>query len=414
MPRPALSRSASAGPGVAPADEAVSRVFREEAARVTGVVVRMLGDFGAAEEVVGDALLIAVQRWRRDGIPARPAAWLTMTAKRRAIDRLRRDAARNRKLAGLDREVEVSEPEPDDRLRLIFTCCHPALGRDAQVCLTLQSVLGFTTADIAAAFVVSESAVAQRLSRARRKITSARIPYRAPRDDELAERLSTVLAVLYLLFNEGYLSSRGNATQRRDLAEDAAWLGQMLVDLMPMEPEPLGLLALMRLHLARSGARFDRAGHIVLLRDQDRSRWDHPAIREAVRMIERAGSMRRPGPYQVQAAIAACHAEATTWEATDWVQILLLYDVLVDMTPTPIARLNRAIALREVVGPVAALAEIDTLAGDLQRYHLFHATRAELLREVGAGEAERAEAAAALELTRNPAERWLLESRLAH
>jgi len=300
----------------------------------------------------------------------------------------------------------------DDRLRLIFTCCHPALAPNARVALTLQAILGFTTSDIATAFVVSEAAIAQRLSRARRKITEARIAYRMPADDELPERLASVLAVLYLAFNEGYLSSRPAAPFRRDLAEDAAWLTEGLASLMPREPEPLGLLALMRLNLARSSARFDAAGRIVLLRDQDRARWDRAAISSAIALVERAGAMARPGPYQVQAAIAACHAEAETWDLTDWVQVVLLYDVLVSMTPTPIVRLNRAIALREIAGPDAALEEVEALAGELDGYHLFHATRAALLRDTGDRETARVAEAAALDLTRNEAERTLLQGRL--
>jgi len=395
------------------ADEALARVFRDEAARLTGSVVRLLGDFGVAEEVVGDTLVIALERWRRDGIPEHPGAWLTTTAKRRAIDRLRRDATFARKLAVLDTATDVEPDKVDDRLRLIFTCCHPALSPNARVALTLQAVLGFTTSDIATAFVVSESTIAQRLSRARRKITEARIAYRMPADDELGERLASVLAVLYLAFNEGYLSSRPAAPFRRDLAEDAAWLTELLAGLMPREPEAVGLLALMRLNLARSPARFDEDGRIILLPDQDRTRWDRRAIASGIALLERATAMGRPGPYQVQAAIAACHAEADAWDVTDWVQVLVLYDLLLAMTPTPIVRLNRAIALREVQGPEAALAEVDALAGELDGYHLFHATRAELLRATGRREEARAAEAAALERTRNEAERTLLEGRLS-
>ena len=409
---PSRSGPCLAKTGAAPADDVLARVFRDEAARLTGSVVRLIGDFGVAEEIVGDTLVIAIERWRRDGIPARPGAWLTTTAKRRAIDRLRRDATYARKLADIDRDGESVPDEGDDRLRLMFTCCHPALAANARVALTLQAVLGFTTSDIANSFVASEAAIAQRLSRARRKITEARIAYRMPADDELPERLASVLAVLYLAFNEGYMSSRPAAPFRRDLAEDAAWLAEELASLMPREAEPLGLLALMRLNLARSSARFDAAGRIVLLRDQERSRWDRRAISSAIALLERAGAMGRPGPYQVQAAIAACHAEAETWDLTDWVQVVLLYDVLMSMTPTPIVRLNRAIALREIAGPEAALAEVEALAGEIDGYHLFHATRAELLRETGDPETARLAEAAALDLTRNEAERSLLEGRL--
>ena len=395
------------------ADEALARVFRDEAARLTGSVVRLIGDFGVAEEIVGDTLVIAIERWRRDGIPERPGAWLTTTAKRRAIDRLRRDATYARKLADIDRGGEIGPDEVDDRLRLIFTCCHPALAPNARVALTLQAVLGFTTSDIAMAFVASEAAIAQRLSRARRKITEARIAYRMPADDELPERLASVLAVLYLAFNEGYLSSRPAAPFRRDLAEDAAWLTEGLASLMPREPEPLGLLALMRLNVARSSARFDAAGRIVLLRDQDRARWDRAAISSAIALLERAAAMGRPGQYQLQAAIAACHAEAETWDLTDWVQVVVLYDLLLTIAPTPIVRLNRAIALREIAGSEVALSDVEALAGELDGYHLFHATRAELLRETGNLDEARLAEATGLALTRNEAERTLLEERLS-
>jgi len=386
-------------------------VFREEAARLTGGLVRLLGDFDVAEEIVQDTLLRALERWRQDAIPARPGAWLTTAARRRAIDRLRRDTRFRQKLALLDAEPPGGE-EPDDRLRLIFTCCHPALSPRARVVLTLRAVCGFTTAEIAGALLLSEAAVAQQIHRARQKIVRAGIPYRVPGPDELARRLDAVLAVLYLMFNEGYLSSRGGDPARRDLAEDAAWLASLLTRLLPAEPEPLGLLALMRLHLARAAARFDAAGDLVLIADQDRSRWDRPAIAAAVRLVERAGAMRRPGPYQLQAAIAACHAEAASWSETDWPQILVLYDMLLRLNPSPVVRLNRAVALRWVAGPEAALAEVETLAAALDGYHLLHAVRAELLQELGRRAQARAAERRALELTANRAERALLERRL--
>jgi RNA polymerase sigma-70 factor (ECF subfamily) len=386
-------------------------VFRAEAGRLTGGLVRLLGDFDVAEEIVQDTLLLALERWRQDGIPARPGAWLTTAARRRAIDRLRRDARFRQKLALLDAEPQGGA-EPDDRLRLIFTCCHPALSPRARVVLTLRAVCGFTTAEIAGALLLSEAAVAQQIHRARQKIVRAGIPYRVPRPDELAQRLNAVLAVLYLMFNEGYLSSRGGDPARRDLAEDAAWLASLLTRLLPAEPEPLGLLALMRLHLARASTRFDAAGGLVLIADQDRSRWDRPAIAAAIRLVERAGAMRRPGPYQLQAAIAACHAEAPSWAETDWPQILVLYDMLLRLNPSPVVRLNRAVALRWVAGPEAALAEVETLAAVLDGYHLLHAVRAELLQELGRREQARAAERCALELTANRAERALLERRL--
>jgi RNA polymerase sigma factor (sigma-70 family) len=391
-------------------DATVATVFREEAGRLTGALTRLLGDFDIAEESVQDALLAALEHWPREGIPRSPGAWLARVARNRAIDRLRRDASYRGKLARL--ELERPFLEDDDRLRLIFTCCHPALSREAQLALTLRAVCGFTSAQIAHAFVASESAVAQRLARARRKIVAAGIPYRIPADDELDERLAQVLAVLYLMFNEGYLASGGRQPVRRDLAEEAAWLAGMLTSLYPRQPEALGLLALMRLHLARAGARFHRNGGLILLAHQDRERWDHPAIAEAVALIERAAKLGRPGPYQVQAAIVACHAEAATWEATDWPQILTLYDLLLALSPTPVVALNRAVALRRVAGPQAALDEIEPLAPKLDGYHLFHAVRGELLVELGRRDQARAAEIRALALTANRAEQSLLRQRL--
>jgi RNA polymerase sigma-70 factor (ECF subfamily) len=376
--------------------------------------VRLLGDFDVAEEIVQDTLLLALERWRRDGIPDRPGAWLTTAARRRSLDRLRRDARFRAKLELVEAEAARGDvDEPDDRLRLIFTCCHPALSPRAQVVLTLRAVCGFTTAEIAGALLLTEATVYQQVHRARRKIVQAGVPYRVPAPAEMDERLGRVLAVLYLMFNEGYLSSGAGAPARRDLAEDAAWLAALLVRLLPAEPEPLGLLALMRLHLARAPARFDADGDLVLLADQDRASWDRAAIAGAVALVERAGGMRRPGPYQLQAAIAACHAEAPAWAATDWPQIVVLYDMLLRLDPSPVVRLNRAGALRWVAGPEAALAEVDALAADLDGYHLLHATRAELLRELGRREAARAAELRALDLTANRAERALLERRLS-
>jgi RNA polymerase sigma factor (sigma-70 family) len=374
--------------------------------------MRLLVDFDAAEEIVQDTLLLALERWRRDGIPERPGAWLTTAARRRALDRLRRDARYRHKLALLEAPPGPPAREPADRLRLVFTCCHPALAPEARVALTLQAVCGFTTGQIASAFMVSEPAVAQRVSRARRKVTEAGIPYAVPGQADLAERLDSVLAVLYLLFNEGYLSGGGGPPTRRDLAEDASWLAGLLVRLLPGEPEPLGLLALIRLHLARATARFDRDGELVLLPRQDRTLWDREAISAAVRLLERAAALHRPGPYQLQAAIAACHAEAASWADTDWPQILLLYDLLLRLSPSPVVRLNRAVALWRVAGPEAALDEVGALSGELEGYHLFHATRAELLLELGRREQSRAAELRAIELTANRAERSLLERRL--
>lgn len=389
--------------------DALSAVFREEAGRLVGALVRILGNFEVAEEVVQDALLAALQRWPIEGIPARPGAWLMTVARHRALDQLRRDARYRDKLAALEQPITQ---EPDDRLRLMFTCCHPALSRESQVALTLRAVCGFTTAEIARAFLASEEAVKRRIVRARQKIVQAGIPYRVPRDEELDERLGEVLAVLYLMFNEGYLTSGGSAPARRDLAEEAAWLTAFVTRLYPREPEPLGLLALMNLHLARAAARFDQAGELILLRDQDRTRWDRQMIAEAIAMIERAAALKRPGPYQLQAAIVACHAEAASWEATDWQQILVLYDLLLQMAPSPVVRLNRAVALRQVAGPEAALAEVEPLARDLDGYHLFHAVRGELLLDLGRREQARAAELRALDLTGNQAERSLLQRKL--
>ena len=388
---------------------ALTAVFREEAGRLTAALVRILGDFDVAEEIVQDALLVALERWPVDGIPERPGAWLLTVARRRAFNQLNRDARYREKLAQLEQPILQ---EPDDRVRLMFTCCHPALSRAAQVALTLRAVCGFTTSEIAHAFLVSEAAVAQRIVRARRKIVAAHIPYRMPSDDEMGERLREVLAVLYLMFNEGYLASSGATPTRRDLAEDAAWLTALVARHMPEEPEPLGLLALMRLHLARTEARFTDAGELVLLQDQDRSRWKRPMITEGIALIEQAAALGRPGPYQVEAAIIACHAEAESWAATDWRQIVLLYDLLLLMTPTPVVRLNRAVAVWQVEGPETALVEVNALARDLEHYHLFHAIRGELLLELSEREQARASALRALELTQNRAEQSLLARRL--
>jgi RNA polymerase sigma factor (sigma-70 family) len=386
-------------------------VFREEAGKVVGALLRILGNFEIAEEMVQDALLVALERWPIEGIPERPGAWVLTVARRRAIDQLRRDARYRDKLAQLEHAVVH---EPDDRLRLMFTCCHPALSRESQVILTLRAVCGFTTAQIAHAFLASEVAVARRLVRARQKIVQAGIPYRVPRDEDLDERLSEVLAVLYLLFNEGYLTSTGIAATRRDLAEDAAWLCAFLTQLYPREPEALGLLALMRLHLARADARFDATGSLILLAHQDRTLWDRRMITEAGALLEQAAALGRPGPYQIQAALVACHAEAKSWQVTDWLQILALYDLLLGMAPSPVIRLNRAVALRYVAGPEAALAEVEALMQDLEGYHLFHAIRGAFLLEIGQCEQARAAELRALALTGNQAEQSLLHQRLLH
>jgi RNA polymerase sigma factor (sigma-70 family) len=385
------------------------RVVRQHAGQLAASLVRVTGDFAAAEDLVQDAVVAALRHWPVEGIPQRPDAWLFTVARRRGLDALRREGNYRVKLAQLQWPVQ---PDPDERLRLIFTCCHPALPRQAQIALTLRVVCGLTTAQIARAFLVPEATVAQRISRAKRKITEAGIPYRVPADDELGARLTEVLAVIYLLCNEGYLATAEQA-QSRDLVEDAEWLASLLHQLMPTEPEVAGLLALIRLHRARTAARFDRDGGLVLLQHQDRSRWNREAITEATRLLARAATQRRPGPYQLQAAIVACHAEVERWEDTDWEQIVLLYDMLLALAPSPVTRLHRAIALRYTAGPGAAMAELDALAGALEGYHLYHATRAELLRELGDPDRARAADCRALELTANPAEQAVLQQRIA-
>jgi RNA polymerase sigma-70 factor (ECF subfamily) len=384
-------------------------VVRDHASRLAAALVPLVGGFPAAEDLVQDAVEAALTHWPAEGIPDRPDAWLYTVARRRGLDTLRRAGRYREKLALVP---WPSAPEPDDRLRLIFTCCHPALPRAAQVALTLRVVCGLTTGQIARAFLVPESTVGQRITRAKHKISEAGIPYRVPAPEDLGERLAEVLAVIYLLFNEGYLTSGGAPAHDRDLADDAEFLAALLHLLMPAEPEVAGLLALIRLHRARAAARFSAEGEIVRLPDQDRTLWDHDAIAAAGRLIARAAASRRPGPYQIQAAIVACHAEAPGWASTDWVQILVLYDMLLHFAPSVVTRLHRAIALRYVRGPSAALAEVDALAADLSGYHLFHATRAELLRELGRMDEARAADERALGLTGNRAERSLLRQRI--
>jgi RNA polymerase sigma factor (sigma-70 family) len=391
------------------AHDELARVVREHAGRLAASLVHLLGDFATAEDLVQDAVETALERWPVEGIPDRPDAWLFTVARHRGLDVLRRQVRYREKLAQLQWPVPA---EPDDRLRLIFTCCHPALPRQAQIALTLRVVCGLTTAQTAAAFLVPESTVAQRITRAKRKITDAGIPYRIPMEAELPERLDEVLTVVYLLYNEVYLSSTPERAHSRLLDEDAEWLASALAWTMPRAPEVLGLLALIRLHEARAAARFDADGNLVLLRDQDRGRWDREAVTAATQLLARAAAEHRPGPYQLQAAIVACHAEAPTWEDTDWTQIVVLYDMLLHLVPSPVVRLHRAIAFRHVAGPAAALAELDALGRALDHHHLYHAARAELLRELGRpGEARRADGRA-LELTANPAQRATLLQRI--
>jgi RNA polymerase sigma factor (sigma-70 family) len=386
----------------------LARVVRQHAGQLAASLMQVTGDFATAEDLVQDAVVAALRHWPVEGIPERPDAWLFIVARRRGLDLRRREGNYRAKLAQLQWPVRS---DADERLRLIFTCCHPALPRQAQIALTLRVVCGLTSAQIARAFLVPETTVAQRITRAKRKITDAGIPYRIPADDELRARLTEVLAVIYLLLNEGYLSTAEQA-HSRDLVDDAEWLASLLHQLMPTEPEVAGLLALVRLHRARAAARFDPDGGLVLLQDQDRSLWDREAIAEGTRLLARAARQQRPGPYQLQAAIVACHAEADRWEDTDWEQIVLLYDMLLHLAPSPVTRLHRAIAVRATLGPRAAMTELDGLADALDRYHLFHATRADLLRDLGLPDQARAADRLALQLTANPAEKAVLQQRI--
>ncbi|MGI5489651.1 RNA polymerase sigma factor [Microtetraspora malaysiensis] len=393
------------------AREELARVVREHAGRLAASLTSLLGDFSAAEDLVQDAVEAALRRWPDEGVPDRPDAWLFTVARRRGLDVLRREASYRDKLAQV---TWWGRPDdPDDRLKLLFVCCHPALSRPAQIALTLRTVCGLTTAQIAAAFLEPEATVAQRLTRAKKKISGAGIAYRVPPAAEMSERLDQVLAVIYLLFNEGYLSGAGGRTQSRDLVDDAEWLAAMLNGLLPDEPEVTGLLALIRLHRARAIARFDAMERLVLLPDQDRSLWDRASIEDAIRLLTRAARRhRRPGPYQLQAAIAACHAEAERWENTDWQQILVLYDMLLTVSPSPVPRVHRAIALCYAEAPAAALAELDGLGADLDRYPVYHAARAEMLRALGRLAEARDADTRALDMTANPAQQALLRERL--
>jgi RNA polymerase sigma-70 factor, ECF subfamily len=395
----------------------IARVFREEYGRAVAVLVRDFGDIDVAEEAVQDAFTVATERWPSAGLPPSPAGWIITTARRRAIDRLRREASRGDRHAQAtllhDDTGEVPEEGAvrDERLRLIFTCCHPALAVGAQVALTLRLLGGLTTAEIAHAFLVPEATMAQRLVRAKAKIRDAGIPYRVPGDADLPDRLRAVLAVVYLVFNEGYTASSGDRLVREDLCAEAIRLGRQLAELMPDEPEVMGLLALMLLIESRRASRTTPEGGLVLLADQDRDLWDRSLIAEGQAIVRQCLRRNRPGPYQIQAAINAVHSDAPTAAVTDWWQILQLYDQLMTVAPSPVVALNRAVAVAELEGPAAALAAVDGL--DLGGYRVFHAVRADLLRRLGRSTEAALAYEAAIALTDNAAEREFLGQSLA-
>jgi RNA polymerase sigma-70 factor, ECF subfamily len=406
-------------PATDPVHETVNAVYLSESRRVLATLIRLLGDFDAAEEALHDAFRAALEQWPRDGVPANPRAWLVSAGRFKAIDSLRRrarfDALDDFDVAVVDTAAWADEESvEDDRLRLIFTCCHPALAPDAQVALTLREVCGLTTEEIARAFLTPAPTLAQRIVRAKGKIKDARIPYQVPTPAELPERLDAVLRVIYLVFNEGYAASSGAALMRHDLSSEAIRLGRLLVELMP-EPEAIGLLALMLLHESRRAARTSPSGELILLDDQDRTLWDRNQIAEGARLVEQALSSRRFGPYTIQAAIAALHAEAPSAKETDWAEIVGLYEVLLRVDPSPVIALNRAVAVAMRDGPAAGLALVDAILerGDLADYRLAHAARAELCRRLGRTADARASFKRALALAKQEPERRFLERRIA-
>lgn len=402
----------------------VDRTYRDESRRVLATLIRLLGDFELAEEALHDAFVAAIERWPVDGVPANPANWLVSAGRFKAIDSIRRRAALDDRAPEIERQLaELEQHEHafaqdgdigDDRLRLVFTCCHPALSADAQVALTLHTIGGLTTEEIAHAFLVPTPTLAQRIVRAKNKIRDAAIPYEIPDRTELPERLDAVLATLYLIFNEGYSATFGSALTRADLCGEAIRLGRLLVELLP-EPEALGLLAMMLLHDSRRHTRTDSNGDLVVLDEQDRSQWNHAQIREGLQLTERALQMGRVGPYQIQAAIAAVHAEAKAASDTDWAQIVVLYDVLLSLGGSPVVELNQAAAIAMRDGPERGLERIDALLarGELEHYHLAHSARADLFRRLGRANDALAAYKKALALTTQEPERRFIERRIA-